>query len=137
MPNNYATFEIEPLARHAQAGGTIKRPVEIACFSYDEEHRYHSDSRSLRYYYTPSTGVELAAGFETFRDLDVTDDEHLDALLLTLENLEREKGDKVDTEFVTWRGMCTKVSLEIVKMSEAHEGVNMHCKKITAADPPR
>jgi RAT1-interacting protein len=111
MPNNYATFEIEPLARHAQSGGTIKRPVEIACFSYDEEHKYHPDSRSLRYYYTPSVGVELSAGYDTFRDLDVTDDEHLDALLLTLENLERKKGGKTDTEIVTWRGMCTKVCL--------------------------
>jgi len=97
------------MVQYSSTAGTIKRPVEIACFSYDEQHEYHDDARSMRYYYTPPMNVPLSAGFDTFRNLDVTEDEHLEALLRTLQSLEMRTGEMVEADFVTWRGMCTKV----------------------------
>jgi len=109
MANNRSVFHIAPTVQYSTTPGTIKRPVEIACFSYDEQHEYHDDARSMRYYYTPPMNVPLSAGFDTFRNLDVTEDEHLAALLRTLQSLERRTGGAVEADFVTWRGMCTKV----------------------------
>ncbi len=36
-------------------------PKEIACFSYDDNHEFHLDDSSLKYYYTPQLGVSLCA----------------------------------------------------------------------------
>lgn len=82
---------------------------EIAHFSYDENHLYHADARSLRYYYPPTLNADLCKGFESFRQLDDSKDEHLDSLLQTIMNLEKETGEKVDADIITWRGMMTKV----------------------------
>jgi len=114
MAHNSSTFPIAPTVQYSTTAGSIKRPVEIACFSYDEQHDYHDDARSMRYYYTPPLNVPLSAGFDTFRNLDVTEDEHLEALLRTLQSLERRTGDAVEADFVTWRGMCTKVGSSLV-----------------------
>jgi RAT1-interacting protein len=73
----------------------------------------------MRYYYTPPMNVPLSAGFDTFRNLDVTEDEHLEALLRTLQGLERRTGEAVEADFVTWRGMCTKVSRLLVEREES------------------
>ena len=75
---------------------------EIACFSYDEQHEYHPDARSLRYYFPARLGADLSRGFEQFNRLDDTKDEHIDSLLKTLMLLEEKTGKKVDTDFVTW-----------------------------------
>ena len=85
------------------------RTQEIACFSYDDEHQYHPDGRSLRYYFPPRLGADLCQGFEQFRQLDDTADEHIDSLLKRLMQLEQESGKKVDADIVTWRGMMTKI----------------------------
>lgn len=82
---------------------------EITCFSYDEEHKLHHDSSSLRYYYPPLLPCDLSAGFETFRHVDDTVDEHLDSLLDAIIEHEKVKGSKLETDIITWRGMMTKV----------------------------
>jgi RAT1-interacting protein len=83
---------------------------EFACFSYDENHEFHLDDSSLKYYYTPRLGADLSKGFDTFEKLDDTGDNHLDSLLKTIIAHEQETGKKIDANVVTWRGMMTKVS---------------------------
>jgi RAT1-interacting protein len=83
----------------------------VTFFSFDEEHKFRLDESSLRYYYPPnlSDGLDLSHGFDTFRQLDDTNDDHLDGLLEALAAHEQGKGTKVETDFITWRGMMTKV----------------------------
>lgn len=82
---------------------------EIAYFSFDEKHEFRLDDSSLRYYYPPSLPADLNEGFETFQQLDDTDDDHLDALLETIVAHEQKTCARIDTDVVTWRGMMTKV----------------------------
>ena len=91
-------------------GRELTRPQEIAYFSYDDDHQYHLDDRSLRYYWPPRLGADLSKGFDTFKQLDDTADDHLDSLLQTLMALEGETGMKCEADIITWRGMMTKVS---------------------------
>ncbi|KAL1959981.1 hypothetical protein VTO42DRAFT_649 [Malbranchea cinnamomea] len=102
-------FDIQPLNRFATSSAAIRRPKEIACFSYDDEHKFRLDESSLRYYYPPSLPADLNRGFETFEKLDDTADEHLDALLDTIIAFEKEEGRKCEADIVTWRGMITKI----------------------------
>ena len=83
---------------------------EIAYFSYDEEHKFYPDERSLRYYHPPNLGADLSKGFQSFEELDDTVDEHIDGLLKAITDLEQRSGTRCEAEFVTWRGMMTKVS---------------------------
>lgn len=82
---------------------------EFACFSYDDNHEFHLDDSSIKYYYTPQLGADLSKGFDTFQKLDDTGDDHLDSLLKTIAAHEQETGKKIDANIVTWRGMMTKV----------------------------
>lgn len=82
---------------------------EIACFSYDDEHKFHLDESSLRYYYPPRLPADLNKGFDTFEKLNDSGDEHLDALLETIVALEKKTGSKCEADIITWRGMMTKV----------------------------
>ncbi|KAJ6145169.1 dom-3 Z [Penicillium chermesinum] len=102
-------FDIQPVQRFSGSNTTIRRPKEIACFSYDQERRFSLGDSSLHYYYPPSLPVDLNIGFETFQKLDDTADEHLDALLDTIVALEKETGKKCKTDIITWRGMMTKI----------------------------
>jgi RAT1-interacting protein len=89
----------------------IALPQEFACFSYDENHDFHLDASSMKYYYTPQLGADLSKGFNTFQKLDDSGDEHLDSLLRTIMAHEKKTGDKIDACIVTWRGMMTKVCM--------------------------
>ena len=51
----------------------------------------------------------MSKGFESFKQLDDSADDHLDALLQATLNYESEKGSRLETDFVTWRGMMTKI----------------------------
>lgn len=86
---------------------------EIACFSYDDNHDFALGDSSIRYYYTPQIGADLCQGFDTFEKLDDTADDHLDSLLRTLIAHEKEIGQKVEVDIITWRGMMTKVENSI------------------------
>ncbi|KAH0538741.1 hypothetical protein FGG08_004693 [Glutinoglossum americanum] len=83
-------FEIHPVERFAGSSAAIRRPKEIACFSYDGQHKFRLDESSLRYYYPPRIGADLSKGFDTFEKLDDTADDHLDSLLATVMALEKE-----------------------------------------------
>jgi RAT1-interacting protein len=51
----------------------------------------------------------LSEGFNTFRQLDDSKDDHLDSLLATIMDLEQRTGERCPTDLVTWRGMMTKI----------------------------
>ncbi|KAF2755974.1 rai1 protein [Pseudovirgaria hyperparasitica] len=106
-----STFDVIPIARFAGSSAAIKRPREIACFSYDSEHKFRLDDSSINYYYPPALPADLNAGFETFNNLreDQKGDEHIDSLLKTIMALEKKEGKKCEADFVTWRGMMTKI----------------------------
>ncbi|OCT50540.1 hypothetical protein CLCR_07742 [Cladophialophora carrionii] len=111
--NNY---DIAPVSRFASLHAAVRRPraciaiaAEITFFSFDEDHQFRHDDSSLRYYYPPALPCDLNKGFQTFRQLDDSGDDHLDGLLEALIAHEKEKGSKTDIDFVTWRGMMTKV----------------------------
>ena len=42
-------------------------------------------------------------------------DDHLDSLLKTIIDLEQKEGKKIEANFITWRGMMTKVSNVLMK----------------------
>ncbi|KIX09102.1 uncharacterized protein Z518_00180 [Rhinocladiella mackenziei CBS 650.93] len=107
-------FEVEPVNRFAGLNAAIRRPRacfpdEITFFSYDEDHRFRLDGSSLRYYYPPALPCDLNGGFETFRQLDDSADDHLDGLLEAMMTYEKEKGSKTEMDYITWRGMMTKI----------------------------
>lgn len=83
----------------------------MTCFSYDEDHNFRQDDSSIRYYYPPSLPADLSKGFDTFRQLDDTSDDHLDGLLQAIIHYEGQKHAKLDTDFITWRGMMTKIMI--------------------------
>ncbi|KAG9232728.1 RAI1 like PD-XK nuclease-domain-containing protein [Amylocarpus encephaloides] len=102
------SFDIQPIGRFVGQSAAIKRPREIACFSYDDKHQFKLDDSSIRYYYPPTLGADLSKGFDTFEKMDDTADDHLDSLLETIVAHEEKTGSRVEAEFVTWRGMMTK-----------------------------
>lgn len=102
-------FNIQPIGRFSGDSQAVKRPKEIACFSYDEKHEFHLGDSSLKYYYPAEVGADLSAGFETFDKHDDSGDEHLDSLLRTIAAHEQQEGKKIDAQVVTWRGMMTKI----------------------------
>lgn len=104
-----AVFHVQPVTKFSNADVAVRRPREIAHFSFDEDHKYRQDDSSLRYYYQPVLPADLNKGFETFRNLDDTADDHLDGLLQALIHYEGGKCVKLETDFVTWRGMMTKI----------------------------
>jgi len=53
----------------------------------------------------------LSRGFDTFQKLDDTADDHLDGLLTAIMALEKETGKPCEADFITWRGMMTKVDI--------------------------
>ncbi|KAI9857018.1 MAG: decapping endonuclease targeting mRNA [Vezdaea acicularis] len=104
-----SSFDIQPIGRFYGTSAVIRRPKEIACFSYDDEHQLRLDDSSLRYYYPPRLGADLSKGFESFQKLDDTADDHLDSLLKTVMETERSTGERLEADFITWRGMMTKI----------------------------
>jgi RAT1-interacting protein len=53
-------------------------------------------------------GADLKEGFETFKHYEDSEDPHLDSLLRALKQHRPGKGE-VQADFMTWRGMMTKV----------------------------
>jgi RAT1-interacting protein len=104
-------FPIQPLDRFKGASASIKRPREVAHFSFDDNHQYVHDDSGLNYYIPPPMGADLKEGFDTFKHYEDKEDAHLDALLKALVDTEKKNGEgaRVRADFVTWRGMMTKV----------------------------
>ncbi|KAF2114994.1 RAI1 like PD-XK nuclease-domain-containing protein [Lophiotrema nucula] len=108
-PGPPVRFPIQPLKRFQGASASIKRPREIAHFSYDDNHEYREDDSGIQYYYDPQIGADLKDGFDTFKHFEQKEDPHLDSLLRTLVSKEKRDGQAVQVDFVTWRGMMTKI----------------------------
>lgn len=100
----------------------IKRPREIAYFSFDDTHALKPFSlEGLRYYYPalftvphapPPKPIDMSTGYERLIYHDGSaKDEHLDALLDTIQEHEKRQGKTCNVDFITWRGMMTKVIL--------------------------
>jgi RAT1-interacting protein len=111
QPPQLHTFPIQPLHRFKGASASIKRPSEVAHFSYDSNHEYRADDSSINYYVPPPIGADLKEGFDTFRHHEDKEDAHLEGLLRALVDKERGEGEQVCAKagFLTWRGMMTKV----------------------------
>jgi RAT1-interacting protein len=105
-------FPVQPLNRFQGASASIKRPHEVAHFSYDDNHKYRDDESSINYYVPPPMGADLKEGFDTFKHYEDKEDPHLDSLLKALIHREGEDASvpNIKADFVTWRGMMTKVS---------------------------
>ena len=101
-------FPIQPLHRFQGTSARIKRPYEVAHFSYDDNHEYREDESGINYYYPPQIGIDLREGFETFRRYEDKEDPHLDSLLKALIRREKRGEERAQADFVTWRGMMTK-----------------------------
>jgi RAT1-interacting protein len=108
-PSQTHHFPIQPVSRFQGASASIKRPREIAHFSYDDNHIYRDDASSISYYCPPQIGTDLKQGFDTFRHHEDTKDLHLDSLLRALITQEKKGGISEKADFVTWRGMMTKI----------------------------
>lgn len=54
-------------------------------------------------------GADLKEGFETFKHHEDKEDPHLDSLLRALMEERIQGAGEVQADFVTWRGMMTKV----------------------------
>ncbi|KAL2786056.1 RAI1 like PD-XK nuclease-domain-containing protein [Aspergillus keveii] len=106
---NRRAFDIQPIGRFYGSSAAIRRPKEIACFSYDNQHSFRLGDSSLRYYYPPQLPADLNRGFDTFQKLNDAADEHLDALLDTVIALERDTERRCEADIITWRGMMTKI----------------------------
>ncbi|KAF2012691.1 RAI1-domain-containing protein [Aaosphaeria arxii CBS 175.79] len=145
-------FPIQPLNRFHGASATIKRPREIAHFSYDDVHGYREDESGINYYYRPPIGADLREGFDTFQYYEDKEDPHLDSLLKTLVSKEKREDKKVQTDFVTWRGMMTKIMTvpydmfaEFEMLATLHDGtIYIHedfdakaASRAAENDPPR
>ncbi|KAL2888674.1 Decapping nuclease rai1 [Ceratocystis lukuohia] len=100
-----SSFTVHPVARFAGVSKSVRRPKEFTCFSYDENHEFHRDDSSIRWYYPAEVGTDLSAGFESFIKHDDTQDEHLVSLLRAIKDHEEKTGEKIDSQFVTWRGL--------------------------------
>ena len=112
QPSEVHRFSIQPLNRFQGASASIKRPREVAHFSYDDNHEYRDDESSINYYVPPPIGADLKEGFDTFKHYEDKEDPHLDSLLKALIHKESKdvEGPMIKADFVTWRGMMTKVS---------------------------
>ncbi|KIM94872.1 hypothetical protein OIDMADRAFT_106473 [Oidiodendron maius Zn] len=114
-------FEIQPIGRFVGQSAPMKRPREIACFSYNDKHEFLLDASSVRYYYPPTLGADLSKGFDTFEKLDDSKDGHLDSLLKTIISHEQRAGSRTDAAIITWRGMMTKLMSAIFSDRDGFE----------------
>ncbi|EPQ61586.1 Bgt-2642 [Blumeria graminis f. sp. tritici] len=108
-------FQINPISRFDNKNVTMKRPKEFACFSYDDQHQYIPDDSSLKYYYPPTIGADLCQGFDNFQKFDESSDRHLDSILKAIIDYEKKSDSRIESDFVTWRGMMTKSNLALSK----------------------
>ncbi|KAK4148111.1 RAI1 like PD-XK nuclease-domain-containing protein [Dichotomopilus funicola] len=102
-------FPIQPPNNYSGASEPVKRPKEFACFSYDKDHQFRQDDSSMKWYYPPDVGANLSNGYDGFIKHDDRIDEHLDSLLRTMTDHEKQTGQPIDAHIVTWRGMLTKI----------------------------
>ncbi|KAF2457130.1 RAI1-like protein [Lineolata rhizophorae] len=98
-------------------------PREFACFSRDEARNLSFDSSAVKYYYPPPLPIDLKPGYDKHVKPDDGRDNHLDALLSTITDWEKREGEKCEADFITWRGMMTKL---LTAVYDSRDGFSMH-----------
>ncbi|KAI3660514.1 hypothetical protein MP638_000971 [Amoeboaphelidium occidentale] len=93
-----------------------QRPVELACFSLDHNRQFHFDDRELKYYYPVDLqnpdACNLNAGYpEKFIKRDDSVPEYLINLQKALMNITEWPKEDLCVDFVSWRGIFTKICL--------------------------
>ncbi|KAF3771243.1 RAI1-domain-containing protein [Cryphonectria parasitica EP155] len=139
------SFSIQPVGRFARPSEAVKRPKEFACFSYDDEHKFHLSDQSLRWYYNPELGVDLSEGFEKFIKHDDSVDEHLDSLLNTIIDHEKQTGKKIDANIIMASPFEDRDGFELnatlyqvlISFIEENHAYRMESQKEQAAQPWR
>ncbi|KAF2004492.1 rai1 protein [Amniculicola lignicola CBS 123094] len=106
-PPHPLRFEIRGLQRFANRATNITKPREIAHYSHDEDHGYTEDESGIRYYWPTHVGVSLVEGVETWKHYEDKEDPHLEYLLKNIINKEKSTGEKIQADFVCFRGMMT------------------------------
>lgn len=104
----------------------LKQPSEISSYSIDTQRQLHVDStQELRYFYFPETLLpecyDLNQGHSSWvKKIVPAGGAHLDEMLTALLHYERElnSGKKVKGDFVTYRGVMTK----LLTLPFDHEG---------------
>ncbi|KAJ1971089.1 decapping endonuclease targeting mRNA, partial [Dimargaris xerosporica] len=88
-----------------------QKPTEILSYSLDNDRRICYDDRGLSCYYEAPLGTCLFDRFETFKARDITINEHLDSLLLSLVHAKATKTLDLTKQprFVTFRGLLTRI----------------------------
>ncbi|KAK9468965.1 RAI1 like PD-XK nuclease-domain-containing protein [Lipomyces arxii] len=104
-----------PISSARIRGPSMRQPREFTSFSYDDDRNLKFDDSSLSYFYLlpddlhAGGGIDLSAGYNTFKKRDDSEDEHLDGLLLSLQHHEEQTGRKTMADIITWRGVMTKL----------------------------
>ena len=82
---------------------SYQKPTEVALFSYDEKRQLLLNSRAALSTYKPTNvGANLTSGFPKQFIKRSSENEHIDALLKSIEN------SSVSADIITWRGVISK-----------------------------
>lgn len=126
-PKTKKTFTVTPIKDFRGELPFYRQPVEVGCFSLDENRGFHDDKRQLRIFSPPhSVDFDLRAGYKEFVKRNEDEKEGLEHLLQWT-NRHREKFEVIQspsakrfpsetpsstnlhTDFITWRGHLTKI----------------------------
>ncbi|CAB4490811.1 unnamed protein product [Rhizophagus irregularis] len=131
--SNIYKFPIHPFKRFNKKCVEFKQPVEITCFSYDENRQLHMDDRESRYYYPPNLeDCNLSVGYENLIQKS-EGPEPIHSLLDALIHLNETKGDEVKADIVSWRGIFTKLLCTPYNRNESWEfGATLYNVSIVA-----
>ncbi|CCU76689.1 Dhp1-interacting protein Din1 [Blumeria hordei DH14] len=130
-------FQINPISRFGNKNVTMKRPKEFTCFSYNDQHQFIPDDSSLKYYYPPTIGADLSQGFDKFQKFDESSDGHLDSILKAIIDYEKKSDRRIESDFVTWRGMMTKVESSFIEENHIYKLQSQSKQFDTATHPGR
>lgn len=104
------------LPLNQRLNGRVKRPKEVLAWSEASDKSVHFNDRALRYYYLPDAHVDrepkinLAKGFDAQKfDPDARKSIYLDNVLKAVLHNEKETGERLAADVVTWRGLLTQL----------------------------
>ncbi|KAI9504278.1 hypothetical protein BX070DRAFT_223757, partial [Coemansia spiralis] len=106
-------FGIHPLKKYRLPCPQFTEPKELLSFSYSDRREICMDNRELKYYYPPQIDPlpHLFDGFEMQIKRDSMINEHIDGLLTSLCNVQKNSADQqpFQADFVMYRGMLTRI----------------------------
>lgn len=111
-------FKTFPLTSRAETTA-LKQPKELFSYSRNSEGEWISDEKiskeeALNYFYFPDAyldrNFDLAGGHKTFRKIPEEQNvAHFPSFLKAIQQHEQESGKKVKADFITFRGIMTKL----------------------------